>query len=683
MTTTIASTASTAPVTTQGIGSGLDIASIVDKLVSVASAPLTALQTQETAYQTKLSAFGQVSSALSTFQSTIAPLTTPSAFQSFAASIGDSTIASVAIDSANATSLSAGAHTLTVSQLADAQRTASSAFTSTTSAVGTGSVTIDVGSWNSSYSTFTPNGTVGSKTITIDSTNNSLSGIRDAINAAGAGVTASIVNDGSGNRLVVTGSTTGSANGFRISTNDSDGNNVDASGLSQIAFDPTASGGTPQTQHLSNAVNANFTIDGLAISKPSNTVTDAIAGLKLGLTKVDTTGTTFSIARDTSSATTAIKNFVSAYNTIESGISTLTSYDATSNTAGTLNGDSTTRLISTRLQSLIATVVPTGGSISNLNDLGITFGSDGQLKLDTTKLASALASDPNSVSKIFAKTGTTTDALVSYADSTSNTQSGSHALSISQIATQGSLTGSTSAGLTITAGVNDSIDVTLDNVTSTITIPPGTYSDASSLATVLQSKINGTTAFSTVASSVNVSATNGVLSIGSNRYGSASAVKIAGNGGSGLFGTTPTATTGLDVAGTLDGIAFNGAGQTVIGATGTSAEGLKLTITGGATGPRGTVALTRGIAASVSDSLTQFLDPTSGLLTSATAGLNKSITDIKSQEDAWTPRLDAIRAQYTAQYNAMDALVASLNSTGTYLTQQLTAIAAQTNNSTK
>ena len=683
MSTTIASSASTAPVTTQGVGSGLDIASIVDKLVTVASAPLTALQTQETAYNTKLSAFGQVSSALSTFQSTIAPLTTTAAFQSFAASVGDSTIASVSIDSTKSSALTAGSHTLTVSQLADSQRTASSAFTDTTSAVGTGSITIATGTWNSGYSTFTPNGTVGSKTITIDSTNNSLAGIRDAINAAGAGVTASIVNDGTGSRLVLNGSATGAANGFKITTSDSDGNNLDASGLSQIAFDPTASGGTPQTTHLSNAVNANFTIDGLAISKPSNTVSDAIAGLTIGLTKVDTTGTTFAISRDTSAATTAITNFVSAYNTIESGISTLTAYNATSNTAGTLNGDSTTRLISTRLQSLIATVVPTGGSITNLNDLGITFGSDGQLKLNTTKLASALASDPNSVSKVFAKTGTVADSLVGYTSATDKTQAGSHALVVSQLATQGTLTGSAAAGLTITAGVNDALNVTLDNVTSTITIPAGSYSDASSLAAAVQSQINGTSAFSTLGSSATVTAANGVLSFGSNRYGSASNVSLGGNAAAGLIGSSPTATTGLDVAGTLDGVSFTGSGQTATGATGTTADGLKLSITGGAIGSRGTVTLTRGIAASVSDALTQFLDPTSGLLTSATTGLNTSITNVKAQEAAWTPRLDAIRAQLNAQYNAMDALVASLNTTGSYLTTQLAAITAQINNSNK
>ncbi len=682
MTTTISSTSSanTAPLTTQGIGSGLDIASIVDKLVSVASQPLTLLQTQETAYQTKLSAFGSVTSALSTFQSTITALTTPTAFSSFSTSIGDTSIASVAIDPTKSGALSAGSHTLKVSQLADSQRTASSAFAGDTTTVGTGTITIGIGTWDSTNKTFTPNGVAGSKTITIDSTNDSLSGVRDAINAASAGVVASIVNDGTGDRLVLTGSTTGAANGFRITTSDADGDDTDDAGLSQVAYDPSASGGTSQTQLLSSAVNANFSIDGLAITKPTNKVGDAIAGLTLGLSKVDTTGTTFTIARDTTAASKAVNDFVSAYNTIASGLATLTSYDTTTKTAGTLNGDSSIRLVTTRLQAALAAVIPTGGNITDLNDVGIKFGTNGQLTLDSAKLASALASDPDSVGKVFAKTGTPSDALVKYVDSTGKTIDGTHALTVTQIATQGSLTGSANAGLVIAAGVNDSLEVRLDNVTSTITIPPGTYSDASALAVAVQAQINGSSDFTAVGSSATVSANNGVLTIGSTRYGSASNVTVDGNAATNLFGASPAAVTGLDVAGTLDGVGFAGTGQTATGAAGTDAEGLKITIAGGPTGARGGVTLTRGVAATINDLVTQFLDPTNGLLTTATTGLNTQITNVKAQEDAWTPRLDAIRAQYTAQYNAMDALVASLNTTSSYLTTQLTAISDSINN---
>ena len=681
MTTTISSsTGGSSAVTTQGIGSGLDIGGIVDKLMALEQAPLTRLQSQESAYQTTVSGYASVKGALSTFQTTVAKLATPSAFSSLSASITNATMASVAIDDSKSQSLSAGTHTLSVSALATSQRTASSAVASTSTAVGSGTINIEIGTWSSGYGSFTPNGAKGSKSITIDSSNNTLAGIRDAINAADAGVNASIVNDGTGNRLVIAGTATGAPNGFRIGTSDADGDDFDAGGLSAIAFDPSAASGTPQSQHLSDAVNAQFTLDGLAISKPDNHVTDAIDGLTLDLKAVNTTSTAFTIARDTAGATTAINNFVSAYNTIATGLASLTSYNAATKTAGALNGDSTMRVISTRLQSLLSTVVPTGGSVTSLGDVGIKLGTDGTLSVDTAKLTSALTSDPTSVSRLFAKTGVPSDALVGFADSTANTQQGTHALTVSQVATQGTLTGSSAAGLTITAGVNDTLSLTLDNVATTITLAPGTYADASALAAAVQSKINGTTALSTAGSSVAVTQSNGVLSFTSQRYGASSSVLVTGgNAEAGLVGSAPSTTTGVDVAGTLDGVAFTGAGQTATGAVGTPAEGLKLTIAGGATGARGSVAFNRGIAASMNDLLTQFLDPDTGLIQTASKGLTDSIADVKKREDDWTPRLAAIRARYTAQYNAMDALVASMNSTSSYLTQQITAIQSMTN----
>jgi len=679
---TTVSSSTTSPVTTQGIGSGLDIASIVDKLVSVESAPLTNLQTREAAYQTKISAYGQVKSALGTFQSSVEKLVNPSAFASYAASIDDSSVASVSVDASNVSSLTTGNHTLSVTQLASSQRTASSGFGDTSSAIGTGTITIDLGSWDSNYSTFSPNAAAGSKTITIDSSNNSLAGIRDAINGAGAGVTATIVNDGTGNRLVVAGNSTGAANGFRISTVDSDGNNLDASGLSQIAFDPSASGGTPQSQHLADAQNASFLLDGLTISKPTNQVTDAIGGLSINLKAVSTAPTAFTISRDTSTAAANVQAFVSSYNTIVTGLSSLTSYNSTTQTAGTLSGDSSIRLISNKLQSILATVLPGGGNIASINDIGLKFNEDGTLTVDSTKLSSALSTDPNAVSRLFAKTGTSADALVAYSDSTSKTQAGSYALNVTQLATQGTLTGSAPPNLTITAGVNDTIGLTVDNVATTITIPPGTYASASALATAIQSQLNGSSDLSTVGSSVTVSANNGVLAFTSQRYGSASSVVVNdGNGASGIVGAAPAATTGLDVAGTFDGIAFTGTGQVATGAANTPADGLKLTITGGSLGSRGNISFNRGVAAQVDDAVTQFLDPTNGLIATATTSFDSSVKDLQNQEAEWTDRIAGIRARLTQQYNALDALVASLNSTSTYLTQQLAALAKSTNTS--
>ena len=400
-------------------------------------------------------------------------------------------------------------------------------MSSNTTTLGTGTLTIDIGSWNSDYSSFTRNGTAGSQSITIDSTNNTLTGVRDAINSAAAGVTASIVNDGSGNRLVLSSSTTGAANGFRVTTTDADGNNTDGAGLSQLAFDP-ASGANAST-HLADAANASFSLDGLAISKPGNHVTDVIDGLTLDLAAADTTKTTtFSISRDTATAKSNIGAFVNAYNAVVNNLGSLTSYNATSKTAGPLNGDSSMRLISTRLQSIVASVLPGGGNINSLGDIGIKFTDTGTLTIDDTKLSSVLSTNPDAIGRLFATTGTSSDSLVQYTGSTDNTQAGSHALSVSTLASKGATTGSAAANLTITAGVNDTVSVTVDNVATTITLSPGTYASADALATEVQSKINGTSALSTLGSSVAVTASNGALTVTSQRYGSASSVVIGG-----------------------------------------------------------------------------------------------------------------------------------------------------------
>ena len=679
MATTISST--TSGITTQGVGSGLDIAGIVDKLMSVEQIPLTRLQQKESSYQTKLSAFSAARGMLSTFQNSVASLAVPTAFSSFAAAIGDDSVATVAIDSTRSGSLSAGTHTLRVDRLATSQRTASTGFPATSTAIGTGTLTIDIGGWDAGYTTFTPNGTAGSRTITIDPSNNTLSAIRDAINQAAAGVTASIVNDGNGNRLVLSSTATGATNGFRITTSDADGNDVDASGLSQIAFDPPS--GTTASTHLADAANASFTLDGLLISKAGNHVTDVVEGLSLDLKHEDpTTTTTFTISRDTATVKKNVSGFVSAYNALVGNLGTLTGYNASTKVAGLLNGDPSIRLITQKLQAIAASVIPTGGSVTALNDVGVKFTNTGTLELDDAKFTAALARDPDAIGRLFAKTGTPSDSLVQYTGSTDKTQVGNHSVGVTALATHGGLVGSAAAGLTITAGVNDVFGITVDNVATTITLRPGTYASADALAAAVQSQINGDTAISGASSSVTVSQSGGVLSIGSARYGSASSVVIGnGNGATGLFGSAPTSTTGGDVSGTIDGITFLGSGQTATGATTTSAEGLKLTIAGGGTGARGNVVFNRGLAAQLDDVLTQFLDKNDGVISTATDSINASIKDLQAREQDWSTRLVAIRARYTAQYNAMDALVASLNSTSTYLTQQLDALSKSTKSS--
>ena len=186
-----------ASITSSGIGSGLDVNGLVTQLLTLESKPLAALNVKETGYQAKLSAYGTLKSAVSTFQSTMKGLSSLARFQGVTASSADG-----ALYTASASSSAApGSYAVEVQQLAQAHKIASTAFTNVTDAVGSGALTIQFGTF--SGGTFTANASKATQTVTIDSAHASLGGVRDAINAAKVGVTATILNDGTGNRLVV------------------------------------------------------------------------------------------------------------------------------------------------------------------------------------------------------------------------------------------------------------------------------------------------------------------------------------------------------------------------------------------------------------------------------------------------------------------------------------------------
>ncbi len=225
-----------------------------------------------------------------------------------------------------------GNYSLTVSQLAQAQNLVAAGQASATTAIGSGTsttLTFDFGTisggtlTNGTYTgaSFASNGSA-TKSVTIDSSNNTLSGIRDAINAANIGVTASIINDGSAApyRLVLTSNATGVANSMKISV----AGDATLSGL--LAEDPA---GTQNLSQTSAALNANFTVNGIAISKASNTVGDVVPGVTLNLAGTSASAVTLNVGPNTSSVSTAINGFVTAFNTAAKAIQSQTSYDPT------------------------------------------------------------------------------------------------------------------------------------------------------------------------------------------------------------------------------------------------------------------------------------------------------------------------------------------------------------------
>ncbi len=436
-------------VSSPGIGSGLDVNGIVSKLMNVEAQPIVLLQNQQSSYQTQLSSIGSVSSALSQLQGAMGGLTNLSSLQSMSATPSNSSVVT-----ATAGSLAtAGSYNIGVTTLAQAQTLVAAGQANTTSAIGSGSSTTLTFSFGTTTgtvttgvyqagTTFSQDPTQPTKKVTIDSTNNSLTGIMNAINAANIGVTATIVNDGTGTpyRLALT-SSSGAAHSMEIAVSG------DTTLQSLLNFNPTQTAGSGQNMTESvSPKNAALTVNGLSITSASNSVTGAISGVTLNLT--GTGSSSLNVAYNSSTVQSAIQNFVNAYNTVNSTINTLTAYDPSTKTAGPLLGDFATLSVQTGLRGVLSQPLTGLGNknITTLAQLGITFQKDGSLAFDTTAFASAAASNPSEIAAMFAPIGQPTDSLISYATSTSKTQAGSYAVTVSQLATQANETGTGTVG---------------------------------------------------------------------------------------------------------------------------------------------------------------------------------------------------------------------------------------------
>lgn len=387
MSTTVSTTSSTSPsgISFSGLGSGLDIQGIVTQLVNAEGAPQQQILTnRQTAFNTTLSALGQLKSSLSSIQTAVDAFQNLDTFRTRTATVSNSSILSASAIPGTAL----GTYQVEVDQLATAQKMASAGYASATSTVGSGTLNFTVGS--SSFS------------VSVAATD-TLTNIRDNINAAtgNTGVQASIINvdNGSGgtvSKLVMTALNTGTSNGFTVTAADSDGNNTDASGLSALASN--------NLTQISAAQDSIIKIDGMQVTSASNSVSTAVTGLTLNLTQAQVgTNVAVTVGTDTSPVTTALQTLVTNYNQYQSTNASLTSYDQTSNQAGALLGDATANGVNNALRSLMGQNYTTGSTtIQNLADIGIQVDKNGVMSLDTTKLDKALTSDPNAVKTMLA-----------------------------------------------------------------------------------------------------------------------------------------------------------------------------------------------------------------------------------------------------------------------------------------
>ncbi|WP_392537390.1 flagellar filament capping protein FliD [Legionella sp. 227] len=381
---------------TPGIGSGLDIKSMVEGLVKADLMPLQLKHDKKfNSVNTELSAFGQLKSAISTFQATLNSLSFISEFNQMNCLINEPGYVSASITGTG--QAIEGLYQIQVQQLAQAQSLASGYFTNSSTSVGSGSMTINFGTYSNNNTTFTQNTAASPVTINITSGNDSLTAICDAINAANAGVTASIVQDSLGSRLTLTSAETGENYAMQITGS-----------LAALNYDPTTNN-VPLTQTMA-AQNSLVKINGLLLNESSNQIEGAITGVTLDLQQADPATTiTLTLEKDVEHAKGLINDFVKKYNDFMKFLTNLTGFDMETRKKGVLQGDSKLRELKTNLYNLATTPLTPVGPIQSLADLGITTDKHGLLEIDPEMLDKAIDTNYQSIGNLFAKKITATD----------------------------------------------------------------------------------------------------------------------------------------------------------------------------------------------------------------------------------------------------------------------------------
>lgn len=675
-----------ATISAAGIGSGLDVSGILEQIVEAERAPTeTRLNAKEASLQAELSAFGTLKGAVGTFQSSLGKLTSAALFNSSSVSVSDPDILS-ASSSSIATE---GSYSVEVKSLAQSHSLASIAFDNIDDVIGSGTLTFNFGTTDynpgtdfatgdDTYTGFTSNIERSNESIVIDSTNNTVSGLRDAINNADIGVTASIVDDGSGYRLLISSEQQGLDNSLSISVDEGGAvaDNTDTSGLSVLAFNSIATN-AEQTQAASDA---ELTINGLTVFREENTVNGAIPGVTINLKSTDV-GNPVQLKISSSNASEAEKNigaFVSSFNEMIGVFNSLTAYGGDNAQNGILLGDTTTRNIVQQVRSELGGLVDNAGSFNSLSSIGITTERDGTLKLDSGSLKSALSDDFDSVAQLFYANGNPSDSDVTVSGSSLSTQEGRYNVSIAALATKGAFTADTVSGPITIDSSNDTFSFKVDGTSSSsISISQATYTDLNALAQEIENRINNSNALQSNGQGVSVSYESGAFKITSNTYGSDSSVTLASQNNSLGFSSSSVSTEGTDVTGSIGGLPATGSGR-FLTASG-AATGLVLEITGSNAGNRGSVTFSRGLASKLNTLLSGFQNE-EGQITAKTDSLNDQISSISQERVDLTKRVAELEDRYRRQFSSLDVLISQLNATSSFLQQQLDSLPGVTFN---
>ena len=686
-------------ITSTGLGSGLKINDIVEAIIDAEKVPVKSKIDRDAALATaQISAFGSINSALSTFKDSYKDLSKTSTFSAVSISSSDESV----LTAKAGVGAQTGVFNIEVKEKAQAQTLASASFTSPNDQLGTtGELKIRFGSYDAAGTTFSVNPDATIQIIPIDATNNTLSTFRDSINADEKnGMSATIINDGSGYRLVLSSENTGENYAMEIvaTIDDADNDTSDnLAGLSRLVYNATDKNMTETVE----AKNAEIVMNGITITRDSNEIDSVITGVTINL--LDTKpgeNIRLNINSDTSTVESEIKAFVENYNTLITQLNEFTKVDSSNGEKGVLVGDATIRSIENQLRGILNNRLDhLPGSIKSFANLGIfTNRSDGTLEINETnsalpKFSDVLKNNITDVADFFTATGTATDGQINFISSNSATKPGTYDVEVTNLATKGVLTGLTVNKFEInSANENDTFRVRIDGTESNeIVLENKTYDTMADLIAEIQSKINSDAKLLGKGIAVTVVDDGGKLKIESNKYGATSFVaftEVDTNFLADLGVKVDQGTQGQNVIGKIDGVDAFGDGQFLLSENGNS-TGIKIEITGGALGNRGSISFSEGTTVLLNALLISMIDnqisnssgdvnsssvdnaPPSTLLDSKTDSLYKKLEQLDRQDEDLKMRMEKYEARLYKQFNAMDSAVASLNATLNGLTSML------------
>jgi flagellar hook-associated protein 2 len=648
-----------------GLASGIDSQKIIEGLTSINQSRIDQLRARQQNVQLRQSTFTAIRDQLADVQSAIGKLgrSVAGAFDARKASVSDDTLLSATAGAAAVP----GTYQLTVTNLAQAQSTASEGFADPGSQIKEGTLALRVGSG-------------ATTTVTIGPANNTLQGLVDAINNTNGDLRASLVNDGSATpyRLVLTATKSGAANTIAVT------NNLTAG--AGAAIDPlvaTLAEAKDATLKLGNGPGA------ITVRSDSNRVNNVLPGVTLSLTKADAgKEVTVTVANDTESAKKSIQEFVDAYNKVVEFIDKRDDFAADTKQAGVLLGSRDAADIQIELTKALTSAVPGVNSLANrLSAIGVSLDEKGKFNVDSGKLDRALSGQTTGVSiadvkRLFAFSGVSTDSGVNFilgSDKTKPSTTNPYGVQITAPATRGGATGTQALAPTITVdGSNNAFSIVVNGVRSgNLSLAAGTYTPAA-LAAAVQAVINSDPPLQ--GNQVSVDVASGRLRITANVYGSGSSVEVPA-GGSAVGAGGPLgfdggeSGTGVNVAGSflVNGVveSASGIGQILSGNSGNAnTDGLQVRVTAAAA-TSADLTVTQGIAGRLNEVLNKFLDPVNGRFKTIDNRFKAEFDDVEKVVTRQNDQMDLKKEALVRQFAAMEAAVSKLKGLGTNLSALL------------